>query len=116
MQGLAIGTAVVAQMIPYSAWMTATVFAAGPGQYGPDLLSYAAADSDTLLVNSLLNRGVPVNAASADKETALNGACVTHHAEIARTLIARGADPDLAKDCREIPEFRAKMKPIVPWG
>jgi hypothetical protein len=114
MQGLAIGTALVLQMIPYSAWITATIMIAGPGQHGPALLSYAAADGDTLLVNLLLNRGVPVNATDDGRATALNGACVTHRTEVARTLIARGADANMAKDCWEIPEFRAKMKPIVP--
>ena len=59
MQGLAIGTAVVVQAIPYGTWMTATVIVAGPGQHGPAFLSYAADDGDTSLVNLLLNRGVP---------------------------------------------------------
>jgi len=113
-QGCAIAMALVVQMIPYCVWMAATVMVAGPGQHGPALLVYAAADGDTFLANLLLDRGVPVNPAGEDQATALNGACETHKIEVARMLIARGADANMAKDCWEIPEFRAKMKPIVP--
>jgi uncharacterized protein len=55
----------------------------------------AAARGDSKTVVSLLERGVNVNARSADNRTALTSAAFADHVPVARALIEAGADPDL---------------------
>ncbi len=114
LQALVVALAVAIPLIPYSAWKVITVEIAGPGPHGPNLLVDAAADGDIYLTGRLLKKGVLVDATGWNGATALNAACVTQELEVARKLIAQGANPDKARDCWNIAEFRAKMKPIVP--
>jgi hypothetical protein len=52
-------------------------------------------------VELLLNGGVPVDMLNGSS-TALNGACAGGQIEIARFLLAKGANLSRAPDCREM--------------
>jgi ankyrin repeat protein len=97
--------------IPYGAWKYATVQIAGPGPAATELLSYAVMDNQRYLVNTILAHGVPVDGRDYEHRTMLNVACRADHLDLARYLRTRGANVDLAPDCRRYPEFAAIMKP-----
>jgi len=101
--------------IPYSAWQLGTLIIAGPGRSGVEQLAAAAGENQRYLVRALLDAGVPVNRASEiGGGTPLNRACAAHLQAMAEYLIARGARLDDAQECRKIPDFASRIKPIPP--
>ncbi len=62
----------------------------------PDKLADAASDGRGRAVRRLLNEGVPVNSSGPSHATALLGAVQRGDADLARDLLASGADPNLA--------------------
>lgn len=85
--------------VPYSAWKRLTVVLMGPGPHAPQFLVSAAHDGDRSMIELLLNRGVSVDVLS-ETSTALNSACAGGQVEIARFLLAKGAEISRAPDCQ----------------
>jgi hypothetical protein len=93
--------------VPYSTWKRAIVRLKGPGPHAPQFLVYAAHDGDRSMVELLLSRGVSVDVLN-ETSTALNGACAGGQLEIARFLLAKGAQVNRAPDCQEMRSLLGK--------
>jgi hypothetical protein len=85
---------------PYRFWRRATIAVKGPGPHAAQELVYAAHDGDKSTVDLLLKHGVPVDISNKGS-TALAGACAGSQREMARFLLAKGANIRLAPECRE---------------
>lgn len=101
--------------VPYSAWKLALAGVLGPGRHGSENLSLAAATGELRLVKTLVESGVPVDAPNSAGTTALNAACVGRQIEVARYLLARGADLKRAPECEWLNEATGKpARPKLP--
>jgi hypothetical protein len=100
--------------VPYGFWQFVTLKVSGPGQNAVGQLTAAAGQNQRYLVNAFLRSGVAINALGQYDRTALDEACLTGQVEMARYLVSKKAQLDLAPDCRKVAEFAARMKPLVP--
>ena len=107
-----LSAGILVTMIPYPAWQWITLETAGPGPGAGKQLVAASMQDEQELVEALVRRGVAVDYERAGSGTALEAACANRHVEVARFLIERGASLERAPSCREIVEFRVKMKPL----
>jgi Ankyrin repeats (3 copies) len=99
--------------IPYDFWQFATLEVSGPGQNVGGQLTAAASQNQKHLVKAFLRNGVPIDAPGQYGRTALDQACASGQVEMARYLISKRAQLDLAPDCRKVAEFVAMMKPLA---
>jgi len=68
-----------------------------------DSLYEAAGNGNTAKVNALLDSGVDVNGRTSNGSYALNNAAVENEIEIMRTLLDRGADPNVQNSQGDTP-------------
>jgi hypothetical protein len=100
--------------IPYEVWQWLTLEIAGPGRHAATQMGYAAGENKRYLVKAFLNKGLAIDSLGVNSRTALDIACKAERRDLARYLIALGANLDLAPDCRHFPEFASRMKPPPP--
>lgn len=100
--------------IPYDFWQFATREVSGPGQNVGGQLTAAASQNQKYLVKAFLRNGVPLDTPGQYDRTALDQACVSEQVAMARYLISKRAQLNLAPDCRRVAEFAAIMKPLAP--
>jgi hypothetical protein len=91
--------------VPYDVWMITTVRLAGPGKHGTSFLMLAAADGKLSLARALVQEGVSLNT-MAGGSTALDVACSSRRIELARFLLAQGADMSKAPSCVSLPQLK----------
>ncbi|WP_285597462.1 ankyrin repeat domain-containing protein [Kineosporia sp. NBRC 101731] len=83
-----------------------------------DALSEAAGNGDLRAVRALLKCGVGVDGTSSRGDTALVAAVEHHHVEVARELLAAGADPDqrMGQGRESFPLRYAAMHGLLPMA
>jgi hypothetical protein len=96
---LAVFTTLV--YLPYDICLTATVRFMGPGKHGSSFLMIAAADGRLPLAQVLVANGVSPNTI-AGGSTALDVACSSHNVDVARFLVAKGAEISRAPNCANL--------------
>ena len=79
-------------LIPYSIWKEVVVRLDGPGYYGMEYMTEAAAEGNVRFVSYLLNHGMEVNPNYTGAGTPLSAAAVGGHEPMIRLLISKGAD------------------------
>jgi len=113
-QFLVLVCATVLFSVPYEFWQFATLEVSGPGQHAAGQLTAAAGQNQQYLVKAFLRSGVAIDTLGQYNRTALDQACLSGQVGMARYLISKNAQLDLAPDCRRVAEFAARMKPLVP--
>jgi len=113
-QFVVLGCATALFYVPYEFWQFVTLEVSGPGQNAAGQLTAAAGQKQRYLVKTFLRSGVAIDTLGEYDRTALDQACLAGQVEMARYLISKKAQLDLAPDCRKVAEFAAKMKPLVP--
>lgn len=113
-QFVVLGCATALFYVPYEFWQLATLEVSGPGQNAAGQLTAAAGQNQQYLVKAFLRSGVAIDTPGQYDRTALDEACLVGQVEMARYLISKKAQLDLAPDCRKVAEFAAKMKPPIP--
>lgn len=102
-----------------AAWLSAQGFdptnPAAPGQHGNTPLMHAAWRGSTVMVEALLEAGVPLNAVNHDGNNALWLACVHGEPGLIRTLVANGVPIDHANlvDATALMYAASAGKPLV---
>jgi ankyrin repeat protein len=66
-------------------------------------LVHAAGTGDAAAAAEAISRGADVNARGADRRAALSIAVLGDHVEVAKVLVAAGADPDAMDDIHDTP-------------
>jgi hypothetical protein len=100
-----LSCAAVLFYIPYDFWQFTTVEVAGPGQNAAGQLTAAASQNQKYLVKAFLRNGVAIDSLGQYGRTALDQACLAGQVEMARYLFSKGAQLELAPDCRKVAEF-----------
>jgi ankyrin repeat protein len=65
----------------------------------------AASQNQKYLVKAFLRNGVAIDSLGQYGRTALDQACLAGQVEMARYLFSKGAQLELAPDCRKVAEF-----------
>jgi len=81
--------------VPYGIWQRSTISLLGPGRFGAETLSYAAAVGDLGTVKSLLAKGLSVDTRNDNGGTPLMGAAVQGKNSVIKFLVGRGASVNL---------------------
>jgi hypothetical protein len=90
--------------VPYEVWMVTTIRLLGSGRHGESLLMKAAFDGRLPLAKVLVERGVSPNTTEGGS-TALDVACSSRSVEVAKLLLANGADYSRAPNCANVPSL-----------
>lgn len=90
--------------VPYEVWMTTTIRLLGSGRHGESLLMMAAADGKLPLAKVLVAHGVSANTTKGGS-TALDVACSNRSVEVAKLLLASGADIRRSPNCANAPSL-----------
>jgi ankyrin repeat protein len=89
--------------VPYGSWQRLGADAIAKGPHAAEFLTFAAATGDLATVESLLTRGVSINAVDSEGSTAIYGAAVEGQLTVIEYLLAHGADPNIPNQYGQTP-------------